>query len=511
MSRQRSKAVSEPEDPTQKLLSLWTQAARGGLDAAQAFWGAALPTEGGDPAAAAAQAGRAWSEWLGSWFEGAPDELARAWSAKAFGQPGTDAATWAEGMGRRLASFLRPDAATPPDPEHLQGLWTGAWSEYLRDLDGLPDTAFSVDFGPLAAAWQATHAGTADADQQAIVSRFLEALSVKARLGPEYYADPARVEVAPTPRSLHWSQDRIELYRYDAPPDAPAERPPVLIVYSVINKSYILDLCADCSFVQHLLDAGLDVWMIEWNGAIQGDRETTLDDYVERGIGGCIQQIQAATGEDRVALFGHCIGGTLGALYAALHPDTVARFLLLTAPFKTPARGVVALATDPAVFDVDAIVDQHGHMPAKLIRYTFLALKPWYELMKWKMFVEGLGNDAAMDRFAVIDTWANDNVDIPAEVFRKFVDEVFHSGRLLAGETEIDGRRVDLAAIDCPTWNLAGAADWIVPPDAAEPFTARAGGAFEELPGSHLTVILDPRQRPTWDRMAAFLLGGDAA
>ena len=505
--------MSEPEDPTRKLLDLWAGAARGSVEAVQAFWGAALPTSGADPAAATEQLGEAWSRWLQGWFEGAPEPMARAWAARAFNQPDRGPATWAEGMGRKLSSFVQAGSSQAPDSERLGGLWNTAWTEYLKDLDILPEGAFTVDFGPLAAAWNAIHSGTADARQRSMVGRFLEALSVKARLGPEYYADPERVAVAPTPRHLHWSQDRIELYRYDAPADAPLDRPAVLIVYSVINRSYILDLCEDASFVQHLLDRGLDVWLIEWNGAVQGDRDTTLDDYIERGIGGCVEQIVTATERPQVALFGHCIGGTLAAMYAALHPERVSRFLLLTAPFAAGESGVVALATDPAVFDVDAIVDQHGHMPAKLIRYTFLALKPWYELMKWKMFVEGLADDAVMDRFAVIDRWANDNVDIPGEVFRKYVDEVFHSGRLLAGETRIDGRRVDLAAIDCPTWNLAGAVDWIVPADTARPFTDLVSGdaRFEELPGSHLSIVLDPRLRPTWDRMAAFLSGQEPA
>jgi polyhydroxyalkanoate synthase len=504
--------VSEPDDPSRKLLDLWTDAARGGMRAAQAFWGAALAPPGADPAAAAEQVGEAWSRWIAGWMEGAPDELARAWAAKAFGQPGAGPETWADGMGRKIASFVTKGASAAPDPARLSSLWETAWTEYLSDLDVLPERAFTVDFGPLSDAWAAIHRGTADERQRTMVGRFLEALSVKARLGPEYYADPERVAVAPTPRTRTWGEGRFELFRYDAPPDAPADRPPVLIVYSLINKSYILDLCEGGSFVQHLLDRGLDVWMIEWNGAVQGDRETSLDDCIERGIGGCVEHICEATGRGTIALFGHCIGGTLCAMYAGLHPERVERMLLLTAPFAAAERGVVGLATDPAVFDVDAIVDEHGHMPAKLIRYTFLALKPWYELMKWKMFIEGLDNDAVMDRFAVVDTWANDNVDIPAEVFRRFVQEVFREGGLLAGGTEIDGRRVDLGAIACPTWNLAGAGDWIVPPETARPFTdAVAGEArFEELPGSHLSVVLDPRLRPTWDRMAGFLRGEDS-
>lgn len=495
--------MSEPTDPAGKLVALWSQAAQGAAEAVTAFW-QATPT----PATGVAVA-EAWSSWAQAVFAGAPDELARAWSAKAFTQPGAAPANWAEAMmGQMQAAFA--EAGPPPNPERMQSLWSSAWAEFQGDLGGMPDDAFWVDFGPLAAAWQAVASGAASPQERRVVDRFVQALAVKSRLGPEYYADPEQVAVAPTPRSRRFAQDRIELFQYDAEPGS-RRGAPVLIVYSVINRSYILDLCEGSSFVQHLLDEGLDVWMVEWNGAVSGDRDTTLDRYIDPGLSACVAHIQEATGAPRVSLMGHCIGGTLAAMYAALHPDSVERFLLLTVPFGEAEGGVVALATDSSVFDVDAIVARHGHMPAKLIRYTFVGLKPYYELMKWKLFVEGLGDDVAMERFAVVDRWANDNVDIPAEVFRKYIDEVFHSGRLLRGETEIGGRRVELSNITCPTLNLAGSADWIVPPDAARPFSEQVGGeaSFVEMPGSHLSVVLDPRLRSWWARMSGFLLGPD--
>jgi len=453
-------------DPTAKLMQAWTQA------------GVAM-----------AEAGTAWTQ---AFFAGAPPEL-------------TDPSTWAESLAKQMQSAFAAQA--PPDPARLQALWSSALREIRDDLSGLPPDAFAIDFAPLAAAWTAVQSGTAEPRQQRTVQRYLDALAVKARLGPTYYADPTTVPVAPTPRTLRFQQDRIELFQYDSEP-ATRRGAPVLIVYSVINRSYILDLCDGGSFVQHLLAQGLDVWMVEWNGAVSGDHDTTLDSYVDPGLSGCVAHIQQATGVPRVSLFGHCIGGTLAAMYAALYPDTVERFVLLTAPFTEAEGGIVAAVTDRAVFDVDAVVAKHGHMPAKLIRYTFVALKPYHELGKWKLFIEGLDDDEAMDRFALVDRWANDNIDIPAEVFRKYIDEVFHSGRLLRGETQIGGRTVDLSAIDCPTLNLVGRSDWIVPPDAAKPFTEVVGGEaqYEEMRGSHLSVILDARMRPQWDRMAGFLL-----
>ncbi len=406
-------------------------------------------------------------------------------------------AEWTKQLVGSATAML--EAAAPK----LEAMWGGVMAEYRRDLDGLPPSSFEVDLKPLADAWTKTAAGTADERERAMVRRFTEAMAVKARLGAEYYADPDTVAVRPTPRDLVHTEGTVELFRYRA--TAPQSGDPVLIVYSVINRSYILDLSEGCSVVRHLLDEGRDVWMIEWSQPHEGADDATFDDYV-LAVGACADAIREATGAARVALFGHCIGGTLAALAASLEPARYSRLLTLTAPFRAPAEGVVAAITDPRVFDPDAVVGAFGKMPAKLIRHTFMGLKPYYELMKWKLFVGSLDQPDALDRFAAIDKWANDNVDIPAGVFTPFLEEVFTTGRLAAGETVIDGHPARLDAIACPVLNVVGAADWIVPPDCARPLDEQAPEArYEELPGSHLTLVLDPRMRDRWSLLSDFL------
>ncbi|MCP4871764.1 MAG: alpha/beta fold hydrolase [Proteobacteria bacterium] len=410
-------------------------------------------------------------------------------------------ASFARTVMTQVSAFWEQAAPT------VESMWQGAIGEYERDLEGLPPSSFEVDLKPLAEAWSRNLAGTADERERGMVRRFTEAMAVKARLGPEYYADPELVAVRPTPRTLEATVGTVELHRYEPGPDAPPRTgSPVLIVYSVINRSYILDLQEGCSVVRHLLDVGLDVWMMEWSQPHEGAGEATLAEYVD-AVGACADGVRERTGAPAVSLFGHCIGGTLAALAASLESDKYSRLLTLTAPFQAPAEGVVAAVTDPRIFDPEAVVGSFGKMPAKLIRHTFVGLKPYYELMKWKLFIGSLDSPAALDRFGAIDKWANDNVDVPAGVFKGFIDEVFHSGRLAAGETRIGGRAARLDAIACPVLNVTGAVDWIVPPDSARPLDRLAPDArYEELPGSHLTLILDPRMHERWTVLSDFLL-----
>ncbi|MBW2702052.1 MAG: alpha/beta fold hydrolase [Deltaproteobacteria bacterium] len=397
------------------------------------------------------------------------------------------------------------------DPERLSRMVDSLRREYLDDFKAMGPDAFHLDVKPLAEAWRKVMAGEDDEQAAKILSRFLDAMAVKARLGAEYYADPEQTPVGQTPRQLVHREGEIELYRYLPLPDVkPAAAEPVLLVYSLINRSFILDLLPGASFIEYLLEQGLDVYLIEWGECAPGDRETTLDSLIEPGISGCVEAICARTAARQVSLFGHCIGGDLALMYAALQPERVARFVALTTPVTASDGGVVALWTDRDVIPIDEIIERHGHMPAKLIRYTFMALKPYYEGLKGKMFFENLGDDKFMELFYPVDRWANENVDIPGEVFRKFVREVLVDDRFSRGETRIHDRRVDLGKIRCPLFTLAAAKDWIVRPKSAEILNDLVGSKdkrFELIEDSHVGIMINPTNRKHWDSIAGFLKG----
>ena len=521
----RSTTVGDERDAASKLTDLWVETARGYADAFQSLIEAAGPHQAADGSAEAWQRAMATMASMQARFverllAEMPDVAERRIDAQSLGQlRRLSELRWEEELQR--LSQVPADLATglqAADTGRLSQLWEGMWAEYLRDLDALPADAFRVDLEPLARAWAQVLAGEADDDARRMVERLVDSVAVKARWGGEYYADPDATEVGQTPRECVHEQGRLRLYRYHQPEggEAPAvaDAPPVLIVYSVINKTYILDLLPGFSFVEHLLQQGLDVYLIDWGETEPGDRETTLDSYIDPGIRGCVQAICARTGAEQVSLFGHCIGGNLALMYASLFPDDVASIVTLTTPIMAAEGGVVALWTDRDVFPVDAIVESYGHMPAKLIRYTFMAIKPYYEVMKFKMFLENLGNEAVMDLFMPVDRWANENVDIPGEVFRKFVTEVFHDARFARGETRINGRKVDLGAITCPLLNLAATKDWIVPPESAAILGELVGSEdshFVPIEGAHVGIMIDPRSRPIWTTMSDFLARRDLA
>jgi polyhydroxyalkanoate synthase len=423
-------------------------------------------------------------------------------------------ARWEEEL-RRLSElpFEVGERLEGADPQRLAGLCQSMVGEYLQDLKNINGAGIGIDLEPLTATWvKAVTGDDDDGSARRTIERLVKAMITKAELGPEHYAHPGDVEVGQSARELVHQVGKIQLFRYLPPEDSePRRGDPVLLVYSIINKPFILDLVPGHSFIEHLLEQGLEVYLIEWGQTEPGDRETTLDSYIDPGIESCVQHIKRRTGAPAVSIFGHCIGGNLALLYAAQHPDEVSRLITLTTPGTAAKGGVVALWADKNLFPVDAIIDTFGHMPAKLIRYTFMAIKPYYEVIKWKMFLENVGTDGVMSLFYPVDRWANENVDIPGGVFQKFIVEVLHEDRFQRGETLINGRRADLRQITCPYLNLAASGDWIVVPDSAQVINDAVGSEdnrFNLIDGPHVAIMIDPRVRHHWTEMSDFLLEG---
>ena len=79
----------------------------------------------------------------------------------------------------------------------------------------------------------------------------------------DLWLQPPRVEVGTTPKEIVYRENKARLFHYRA--EVNEVKPlPILVVYALINRLYILDLLGKRSFVRHLLGEGLDVYAVDW-------------------------------------------------------------------------------------------------------------------------------------------------------------------------------------------------------------------------------------------------------
>ncbi|MFO1400662.1 MAG: class III poly(R)-hydroxyalkanoic acid synthase subunit PhaC [Steroidobacteraceae bacterium] len=269
-------------------------------------------------------------------------------------------------------------------------------------------------------------------------------------------------------------EDKLTLYRY-LPLVADAGRPPLLIVYALVNRPTMLDLQPDRSLVRRLLERGFTVYLLDWGSPDGADRLLELDDYINGYLERCVRHILRAHGIDSLDLLGVCQGGTFSLCYAALHPARVRNLITMVTPvdFHTPDN---LLSTWARGLDVDALVAAWGIVPGDLLNQAYLALQPFRLGQQKYVHLLGAELDAAQAaNFMRMEKWIFDSPGQAGAAFAQFVRWFYQENRLVAGTLALGGRAVDLGAVRMPVLNLYGTQDHIVPPSASEPLGRHVG------------------------------------
>lgn len=281
-------------------------------------------------------------------------------------------------------------------------------------------------------------------------------------------------EVGSTPKEAVYQEDKMTLYRYQSTTDE-QQKTPLLIVYALVNRPYMVDLQEDRSIIKGLLARGVDVYLIDWGYPDGADRYLEIDDYVNGYIHRCVKHICKAHGLKKINLLGICQGGTFSLCYSALHSDRINNLITMVTPvdFKTPENLLSAWSQG---LDVDLMVDTMGNIPGELLNLTFLSLKP-YRLtgQKYADMVDILDDPKKLRNFMRMEQWIFDSPDQAGECFREFTKSFYQENSLIKGTFKLGGESVDLQNIKMPVLNIYATEDHLVPPSASMPLGEYVG------------------------------------
>jgi polyhydroxyalkanoate synthase len=282
-----------------------------------------------------------------------------------------------------------------------------------------------------------------------------------------YAALAAAGHVAPgcSKKDTVWQSGKLTLYRYQ-PIARPAGCAPVLIVYALVNRPYMMDLQEDRSLIRGLLAEGLDVYLIDWGYPDGSDRFTTLADYIDDYLAGCVEQILNTHRLQALNVLGVCQGGVLSLCFSALHPQRVRNLITMVTPvdFRTPAD---LLSKWVNKIDVAAWVGD-GNVSGDALNGLFLSLMPFrLTHQKYVELFAGNPDRERLENFMRVEQWIFDSPDQAGAAFREFVVSCYQENRLAQNRLDIGGRTVDLSALTLPILNLIGKRDHLVPPDSS--------------------------------------------
>lgn len=305
------------------------------------------------------------------------------------------------------------------------------------------------------------------------------------------------VDIASTPKTAVYSEDKLVLYRYNRDKEA-TYKTPVLIVYALVNTYKMLDLQPDRSYIRNLLDAGLDVYLIDWGNPSKSDRYLSIDDYVNSYINNCVDTIRKQNRIDKVNILSICQGGTLSVIYASLYPNKVKNLVTQVTPIDFSTNDGLLFRWSKNM-DFDKLVEGfNGLIPGDFLNQGFDMLKPMMKVQKQQTLVNNLDDKDKLLMFLRMERWISESPNQAGECFRQFMKELYQENKLIKGELEVGGKKVNLKNLTSPLLNIYATDDHLVPPAATKPLNDFVGTKDKELysfKGGHIGVFVGSKSQ----------------
>lgn len=326
--------------------------------------------------------------------------------------------------------------------------------------------------------------------------------------GFEIFLKLPEISVGSTPHEVVYSEDKMRILHY-VPTVEKTHPIPVLMVYALVNRYYILDLQSDKSVVKKLLDEGFDVYMIDWGYPSGTDRYLTVDDYVNGYINNTVDFIRTRCSLDQISMLGVCQGGTFSIMYSSLYPEKIKNLITLVAPVNFDSdKGMLHIWAKS--LDVDKIVDYYGIVPGEFLNSGFLLTDPFRLMIdKYVGMFDRIDCDPAdetclirneeiVKNFLRMEKWIFDSPDQAGETFRQFMKDCYQKNLLIKNEFILNGKKVDLRNITMPLLNVMAEFDHLVPNEASIPLLDAVSSTEKEtmiFPTGHIGIFVGSKSQ----------------
>lgn len=304
------------------------------------------------------------------------------------------------------------------------------------------------------------------------------------------------IQFGTAPKEAVYREDKLVLYRYTPVVKKPLGVP-LLIVYALVNRPYMVDLQEDRSLVRNLLKLGVDVYLIDWGYPGPTERWLTLDDYVNGYIDTCVDVLRHRHRLDQINLLSICQGGALSLCYSALHPQKIKNLITMVTPVDfhvTGTAGCGLLNSWCQTMDADVMVAAQGNIAGDFMNFGYLMLRPFaLTVGKYADLLNLAQDEQKLLNFLRMEKWIFDSPDQAGEAWRQFIQDFYQGNKLIKGEVRIGEQRVDLRNITMPVLNLYAEQDHLVPPAsslALQQYVGTTDYTVRSFPAGHIGMYV---------------------
>ena len=244
---------------------------------------------------------------------------------------------------------------------------------------------------------------------------------------------------------------------------------PILVVYALVNRSYVLDLQPNKSWIRHLLMQGFDVYLLDWKSPTRMDKYVSFDDYVNSYIDDCVEIVQNNNSSDKITLHGYCMGSSMSAMYTSLHQEKI-KNLVTIAPVIDTSKDTTVIANVSKQMDIDKLVSYIGYLPPEKLYECYSILKPFKQgVNKYFNLIENIDNESFVQNFLRIEKWLYDTPPIAGETIKQWINDIYKKNLLVKNQFRLGTAIVDLKKINVPLLNIVAEEDHLVSPECSVP------------------------------------------
>jgi polyhydroxyalkanoate synthase subunit PhaC len=318
-----------------------------------------------------------------------------------------------------------------------------------------------------------------------------------------------------TPYRIIYQGGKASVRHYKAA--GPLRQIPIVLVYALIKRPFVLDLEPGRSVVEDLTRQGFEVFLIDWLPPNAGDSWRGFDAYVNQDLAHAIHAVRVHQGVEQVTVLGYCLGALLSVIYASLHPQHVRNLVTLSLPLDTSVRELPAYQLTDWLDEsmVAFVTAAYGNCPAWLLQNVFAGLSATYRFGQYF----GLCQESERDRYAKLSPafrdWLASDVPLAGRLFRELVVDVFKKNLLARGQMTVGGEVVNLGQIAASLLNVIAEADVIVHPKSSLPLVDLVGSADRTnlvFPTGHIGVAVSTEAHAKlWPQIGNWLAQRDNA
>jgi len=324
--------------------------------------------------------------------------------------------------------------------------------------------------------------------------------------------EPIRDYINRTPSEVIQMEGRFEIHHYKT--SSPQKfKTPILIVGSLINRYYILDLVPETSVIRYFHELGFDVYATDWRIPITNEQGMSLESYAHDYLENAVEKVREITKSPNVTLFGYCWGGILSLMYSALHPETVRNLVLHATPTDFN-KSLTVLESWINNIDIKKFVDVFGNIPSSFLNIAFWLRNPFEAFAKPFFYFSQPRTLNEIVQFLAVEFWLYDSVPIIGKAFEQIIEDIYKKNLLIQNKMMLGTNHIDLRKVTMPLLNIVGTNDDLVSAESSRTVSEIISSQDKktiEFPTGHVGLCISKSaHKKLWPQVGKWLMDHSA-